>query len=344
MQTSLIDFLRDPSDKNAPLHFKLLKGNERVTDEAILYDQAAKKWYWIEDGIGYFLPEDTTYLDRKLNFYNKHLSEFQSLDLPEPPQKISEGNFTELVKQQQEHFDWYAKNDVQSYEAYADMPFWKAVDETIFGRWLPQIKDNSLVLDMGCANGRSSRFLWERPIQIVGLDVSAELLVNYKQILGRKKISAEVSLINADAMHLPFAPAMFDAIVVYGVFHHVPEPSGAMSSLWFTLKPGGMLLSMENNRTIFRKMFDWLMRRKPIWHEEAGSQPCIGKEDVTKWSKGFDKDLKVKTSVWLPPHIINKFSDKTANKILKFTNSVGGFIPGLKNNGGLIEFEIHKKN
>src|SRR5712692_333938 len=65
----------------------------------------------------------------------------------------------EAQRKQRQHFDAFAESEALSYHRYALQPFWRAVDEMTFARWSQWIRPGSHLLDVGCANGRSS-FYW----------------------------------------------------------------------------------------------------------------------------------------------------------------------------------------
>jgi uncharacterized protein YbaR (Trm112 family) len=83
MLKTLADLMCDPAQPGTALKYKVLRQDDTTIINAIFYNDKSKTWYWTEDGIGYFLPEDTTYVKRKSDFYHTHRSEFSDLGLPE---------------------------------------------------------------------------------------------------------------------------------------------------------------------------------------------------------------------------------------------------------------------
>jgi SAM-dependent methyltransferase len=53
--------------------------------------------------------------------------------------------------------------------------------------------------------------------------------------------ASTVGFVCADAHHLPFAEAFFDAIVIFASLHHVPVPAILLRSLRTHLRPGGFI-------------------------------------------------------------------------------------------------------
>jgi SAM-dependent methyltransferase len=93
------------------------------------------------------------------------------------------------------------------------------------------------VLDVGCGDGRHLRAAAERGARAVGVDYDAATLRNTHTTL----MDAPVDLIAADASHLPFRTAAFDAVICTETFEHLPDDASAMHEIARVLAPGGML-------------------------------------------------------------------------------------------------------
>ena len=146
----------------------------------------------------------------------------------------------------------------------------------------------------------------------------------------------------ADASWLPFKEASFDRVCSYGVLHHLPDPGIVCGQVERILKNSGLFLLSENNKTIFRGIFDWLMRFKPLWRELAGQEPLISQNMLRDWFSRSSLRLQCRTRVFLPPHLFNRFSVRTAKKILILTDQVADHIPFIRRQGGLIVAEARK--
>lgn len=76
--------------------------------------------------------------------------------------------------------------------------------------------DGARVLDVGCGNGRNSRWLAEQGAQVDGVDVSATLLS-----LVRERMPDRVRLSDVDVLRGTLPQGTFDLIYDSGCFHHV---------------------------------------------------------------------------------------------------------------------------
>ena len=92
---------------------------------------------------------------------------------------------------------------------------WKEVIQ-----FIDQLKPSERVLDLGCGNARHTRVLLERNFDVVGIDVSFRILQTAKNnelALVKNKLT---SLVNGDAIFLPFKKGVFNSIIMIAVFHH----------------------------------------------------------------------------------------------------------------------------
>lgn len=95
-------------------------------------------------------------------------------------------------------------------------------------------ESNSLVLDVGCGTGMFFNFVSEKIQSAVGIDVSRQLLLLAKK---RVKNLRNVSLVLADADHLPFRKAVFNYIFVFTVLQNMPNPTNTLRQLQLSSKP-----------------------------------------------------------------------------------------------------------
>jgi len=96
------------------------------------------------------------------------------------------------------------------------------------------------LLDIGCGAGYSTSLWFDgwQAGEYVGVDISSAIDLA-KANLGA---SPNTHFVQADALHLPFAPETFGAVIAEGVLHHTPSTRFAILEAARTLRSGGEIL------------------------------------------------------------------------------------------------------
>jgi ubiquinone/menaquinone biosynthesis C-methylase UbiE len=95
------------------------------------------------------------------------------------------------------------------------------------------------VLEVAIGTGRNLPF-YPRGIQLTGIDFSPAMLEIAR---GRAaELGVGVTLIEADAQHLPFADHRFDTVVCTLALSSIPDPAAAINEMHRVLRAGGQLL------------------------------------------------------------------------------------------------------
>lgn len=97
------------------------------------------------------------------------------------------------------------------------------------------------VLEIGCGKGRLSRELARHAQEVVGIDLSNEML---KIARSRSKELENVRYEQTDYLQKDYPPAYFDAIVSVATLHHV-DWATALKRIKSDLKPGGKFLVID---------------------------------------------------------------------------------------------------
>jgi len=95
------------------------------------------------------------------------------------------------------------------------------------------------VLDVGCGTGLLVPYLsavLREKEWIVELDFAMGMLKT-----GRQKYWQAATWVCADACALPFAPATFDSVIMFGLLPHVSDQRAALEEALRVLQAGGML-------------------------------------------------------------------------------------------------------
>lgn len=77
------------------------------------------------------------------------------------------------------------------------------------------LKQHSKILDLACAAGRDSRYFKDKKFDVVGVDLSENLLKIAKQE------NPDIQFLLSDMRHLPFNDNYFDGIWANAIFHHL---------------------------------------------------------------------------------------------------------------------------
>lgn len=131
--------------------------------------------------------------------------------------------------------------------------------------FLPQLKDDAKILDLGCGNGRLIKVLDQvgRNYDYLGVDFSANLLEQAKQKFPKYNFQL------ADMSQLDFPECSFDAICLIASFHHLPnkkERLELLKKIHHWLKPGGVLF-MTNWYLWQRKYLKYYF--KNFWQKKS---------------------------------------------------------------------------
>jgi SAM-dependent methyltransferase len=105
------------------------------------------------------------------------------------------------------------------------------------------------ILDAGCGNGRYSKFLLrqaDNDAVLTTFDLSLRMLQRAQARLR----SPRISYVTADLTRLPYADAVFDAIVCGWVLEHLPDPRPGLRELARVLAPSGRLLLLATEDTL----------------------------------------------------------------------------------------------
>ncbi len=96
------------------------------------------------------------------------------------------------------------------------------------------------VLDLGCGPARGSKALRERGARPIAADYSDGMVAKAAAHLG-----PGAAVVRLDAMQLPFADGVFDAVLCTNSFHHYPEPRVCLREMRRVLRSGGRLVLVD---------------------------------------------------------------------------------------------------
>ncbi len=133
----------------------------------------------------------------------------------------------------------------QTYDAIAaefDITRYKPWPQTV--EFIDALPEHSLVLDLGCGNGRNIKYLAEvgRGFRIFGLDFSVRMIRIAQEKIKQLGLDKDVEFFLGDVVKLPITDSTIDGVIYVAALHHLPSAQLRLASLHElgrVLKPGG---------------------------------------------------------------------------------------------------------
>lgn len=333
MKRDLLEVLRCPECAAFPLASETFdEAADGEIVDGVVWCRACLGWYPVEDRVLELLQRSLAYVDDRRRFWEQHRATLEGLGLS----AFVPGDGCEDASEQrsqQQHFDWYSDNDTQTYTAFEQMRFWQLVDRKVFDTWCDQIEPGGRLLDVGCAQGRSTFKVRAPGTTVIGFDVSKRLVA---QAIARARRKPSMHFFVGDATRMPIVDGSFDYVLIYGVLHHLPKPANICLETWRVLKPGGLFFCSENNETVLHPMFEWLQKVCPIWYEEAGEHSHIHPSELLAWLEQAGFRAQVWSGVFVPPHLLNVLPARIGRDLLYVSDRLLTSIPWVRDQGGLI--------
>ncbi|MBB3099841.1 demethylmenaquinone methyltransferase/2-methoxy-6-polyprenyl-1,4-benzoquinol methylase [Actinoplanes campanulatus] len=143
---------------------------------------------------------------------------------------------------------------------------WRRATRTALG-----LRPGERVLDVGAGTGISTEELGRSGAFAVGADLSVGMLQ------AGRRVRAEVPLLAGDALRLPFADGVFDAVTISFALRNVVDTGAALREFARVTRPGGRLVVCEFSHptsTAFRTIYmQYLMRSLPTVARGVSSNP-----------------------------------------------------------------------
>jgi len=113
------------------------------------------------------------------------------------------------------------------------------------------LKPGSFVLDLCCGTGDWTIALAKATGpsgQVVGLDFSAEMLAVAKKKVAVAGLNDRVTLVQGDAMTLPYSNDQFDVVTIGFGLRNVPDANQVLREMHRVVRPGGQVASLETSQ------------------------------------------------------------------------------------------------
>lgn len=162
---------------------------------------------------------------------------------------------------------------------------------------MSDLPPEKVVLEIGCGQGVGTRLIQKhfKPKSINAIDLDPQMIRRAKRRVKAPHIVFEVG----DASNLRFDDASFDAIVDFGIIHHIPNWQDCLKELHRLLKPDGQLiledLSIDTFETRIGKIlrlflahpYEDMFKRKDFYKELDRLGFKIQKQYANPWWFGM---------------------------------------------------------
>jgi len=101
-------------------------------------------------------------------------------------------------------------------------------------------KKNEKILDVGCGTGFFASKAAKRQANIIGLDMSENMLKVAEKIA--KKNNLKIKFIKGNAEKLPFKNCSFDKVIAVDLIGHLPNPQKFIKEVGRVIKNGGKFI------------------------------------------------------------------------------------------------------
>lgn len=265
--------------------------------DAVVWCTSCETWYRLEQGVLELLVPSLRDRQRSHEFRNRFASEWDGWGQDE---RLHAANAADQHKLGQMAF---YNEDAPRYETQMlQLTFWKAFDRT----YLRQIErfagSRGTMLEVGGGTGRISLPIARAFDTILSFDI-AEAMVR-TAIQKRDRVGEALSHLHyfiADAENIPIRSSCIDAAIFSGILHHVGNPDFVVREVARTLVPGGRYIGSENNRSVFRPIFDAWMGVRRLWNEKAHEEHFVLSErELRGWTSDAGLTSTVWTSVFAP--------------------------------------------
>lgn len=133
------------------------------------------------------------------------------------------------------------KNTIRWYDEYAEeyAKFSYALVQTdIIEKFLTMLPQNPSILDAGCGPGRDTAIFAQKGAEVIGLDISKEILK-----IARKK-HPFISFVEGNFLYLPFKDKTFNGVWAHAALVHletIEEVKKSLEEFYRVLKKGGVI-------------------------------------------------------------------------------------------------------
>ena len=141
------------------------------------------------------------------------------------------------------------------------------------------------ILDFGCGSGESTTELAALGYDILGIDVSPDLIALAEERARLDKVEDRAKFLTVDGTTATLPGETFDFVLVQAVLHHV-HLGESLRTLNHVLSPGGYLLIVEP--IAYSRTLRWLRDRSPVEKEISPNERQLNRGDIREIARCFE--------------------------------------------------------
>ncbi|MDP2947019.1 MAG: class I SAM-dependent methyltransferase [Nanoarchaeota archaeon] len=200
-----------------------------------------------------------------------------------------------------------------------------------------RIPENSKILEVGCGDGRFTKYLLHRGYKVTALDLSENIIDRIRQGIKGSQYEQNLKLYVGNLEKLPFPENTFDACVCVHVLHHTENIEKSVGEMARVIKKSGIVGFIEPNPYCPYWYFFIPICRCRKWAIEKGLIRCSGKKLQKIMERAGLSSIDRKKFGFIPSAIMKN------NKFLARIEMILGETPIFNNLAGAHFFRGIKK-
>ena len=167
------------------------------------------------------------------------------------------------------------------------------LEKELLGKLLDRFTASRSVLEVGCGTGHFTRWLAERGLDAVGMDISEPMLNEACRLGGPRYLPG-------DAHSLPFADRSFDVTAIITALEFLPDPARALVEA-VRVTRHGLLLGALNQWSLLTLRYR--LSGKPLWQSARFFSPSELSKLVRQAAGRRAKAVVWRTTLWPIPGV-----------------------------------------
>lgn len=174
----------------------------------------------------------------------------------------------------------------------------KPLDRALLGAFAELVRGHGAVADVGCGPGHVARYLHERGLPVVGVDLSPAM------VTAAQRLHPDLAFRVGSLLALEVADGAWGGIVAFYSVIHLPPPAvpRAFAEMYRALRPGGRLLLAYHIGDEVRHFAEWWGRPVDLdFH-------FFATDDMARWlvATGFVVEARVEREPYTPVEVATR--------------------------------------